>query len=147
MVLYGNGGGSLMGEKAQGIYKVCPQKLQPLLILWEQSMWHQCNLAAKESRLECVCVNNDNFTVQSLTVVDAIEWACVLCGHHIQNDWASRATKLQLILCEAWTFLHGNYWDDSEGCSCGQLVIGSFITTKHPLMHHLSCRVFWWDIK
>ena len=23
--------------------------------------------------------------------VEAIEWACVLCGHHSQNDWASRA--------------------------------------------------------
>ena len=26
-------------------------------------MWHWCNLAAKESRLECACVNNDDFTV------------------------------------------------------------------------------------
>ena len=33
----------------------------------------------------------------------------------------------------------GNYSDDSEGCSYGQLVIGSFITTKCPLMHHISC--------
>ena len=32
-------------------------------------------------------------------------------------------------------FLHGNYWDDSEGRSYGQLVIGSFITTMH---HHAS---------
>ena len=24
---------------------------------------HQCNLAAKESGLECACVNNDNFTL------------------------------------------------------------------------------------
>ena len=28
--------------------------------------------------------------------------------------------------------------DDSEGCSYGQLVIGSFIKTMHPLMHHIS---------
>ena len=26
-------------------------------------MWHRCNLAAKESGLECACVNNDDFTV------------------------------------------------------------------------------------
>ena len=32
--------------------------------------------------------------------------------------------------------------DDAEGCSYGQLVIGSFIATMHPLMHHVSCRVF-----
>ena len=32
--------------------------------------------------------------------VDAIEWACVLCGHHIQNDWMNRAMKLyQILLC------------------------------------------------
>ena len=30
----------------------------------------------------------------SVGVVDTVEWACVLCGHCIQNDWASRATNL-----------------------------------------------------
>ena len=78
-------------------------------------------------------------------VVDTFEWACVLGGCHIQNDWASRATNLCQILCKAWTFLRGNYSDDSEGCGYGQLVIGSSITT-HPLMHHFSCRVFWRNI-
>ena len=37
--------------------------------------------------------------------------------------------------------------DDSEGRSYGQLVIGSFIMTIWPLMHHVSCRIFWWNIK
>ena len=58
---------------------------------------------------------------QSVGVVDALEWA--------------------------WTFLWGNYSDDSEGCSYGQLVIGCSITTTHPLMNHVSCRVFLWNIK
>ena len=35
-----------------------------------------------------------------------------------------------------------NYSDDSEGCSYGQLVIGSFIMTMRPLMRHVLCRVF-----
>ena len=61
--------------------------------------------------------------------VDAVEWACVLCGHHIQNDWANRATNLHQILHSAPTFLHGNYSHDSEGRSYGQLGIGSFIMT------------------
>ena len=39
------------------------------------------------------------------------------------HNWASRATNLQLILREAWTCLHRNYGDDSEGRSCGLLVI------------------------
>ena len=35
-----------------------------------------------------------------------------------------------------------------KGRGYRQLVIGSFITTMHPLMHHhVSCRVFWWNIK
>ena len=44
-------------------------------------------------------------------------------------------------------YLYGNHLDDSEGCSYGQLVIGSFITTMCRLMHHVLCRVFWWNIK
>ena len=36
--------------------------VQPLSI-WEQFVQHQCNLAAKEGRLECTCMNNDDFTV------------------------------------------------------------------------------------
>ena len=79
--------------------------------------------------------------------VDPTEWACVLCGRHIQNDWVSRATNLHQILCQAWTFLPGNYSDDSEGRSWGQLMIGSFIMTRCPLMPHVSCRVFWWNTK
>ena len=31
--------------------------------------------------------------------------------------------------------------------SYGQLVIGSLITTMHPLMCHVSCKVFWQNIK
>ena len=34
-----------------------------------------------------------------------------------------------------------------KDCSYRHLVIGPFIMTMHPLMHHISCRVFWWNIK
>ena len=44
--------------KTQGLSR----KVQPLLVWWERFVQHQCNLAAKESGLECTCVNND-FTV------------------------------------------------------------------------------------
>ena len=36
----------------------------------------------------------------SVGVVDTIEWACVLCGCHIQNDWMTRATNLHQIFVE-----------------------------------------------
>ena len=45
------------------IYQVCLENVQPLLIQLEWFVQHWCNLAAKESGLECTCVNNDNFTV------------------------------------------------------------------------------------
>ena len=40
--------------------------------------------------------------------------------------------NLYPILQWAWTFLCGNYSDNSKGRSYGQLVIGSFIMTKAP---------------
>ena len=33
-----------------------------------------------------------------MRVVDTVEWACVLCGHHIQNDWVSRVLNFALSL-------------------------------------------------
>ena len=50
--------------------------------------------------------------------------------------------NLHHIWCEAWTVLHRNYSDDSEGHSSGQLVVGSFSMATYPLMHHISCSFF-----
>ena len=109
-------------------------------------MWHQCNLSAKESRLECACVNNDDFTV---LVSGSSRWyrvsVCTVWLSH--SKWASRTKNLHQVLHEAWTFLCGNCSDDSGGCSCGQLVTGSFIVTTPPPMHHVLCRAFWQNIK
>ena len=44
-------------------YEICLEKAQPLLISQEQFVQHQCKLAAKESGLECACVENDDLTV------------------------------------------------------------------------------------
>ena len=105
-------------------------------------MPHLCNLAAKEDELECTCVNNNDFTVlvsgsgTCLRVSVCTVWPC------IQDDRESRTKNFHQTLHWALTFLHGNYSDDSEGHSYGQLVIGSFITTMSPLMHHISCRAF-----
>ena len=46
----------------------------------------------------------------------------------------------------SWSFVCVKCWDDSEGCSYGQQVIGSSITTTWLLVHHVSCRVFWLNI-
>ena len=50
-------------SKGHLIYEVCPEKIQPLLIWQEWFAQHWCNLAAKESGLECACMNNDDILV------------------------------------------------------------------------------------
>ena len=49
--------------------------------------------------------------------------------------------------CSSVQMTAGNYSDESEGRSSGQLVIGSFTTTTHPLTHHVLCRVSWQNVK
>ena len=55
----------------------------------------------------------------SVGAVDSIEWACVLCGHHIQNGWVRRATDLHQTLREARTSLCGNYLYDLKATAMG----------------------------
>ena len=61
-----------------------------------------------------------------------VEWACVLCGRCIQNAWVEQRICINFCVKLELSFLCGNYWDDPEGHSYGQLVISSFITTMHP---------------
>ena len=46
------------------------------------------------------------------------------------------------IFLVGWEMQH-----DESSRSYGQLVIGSFITSIRPHMHHVLCRVFWQNIK
>ena len=68
-----------------------------------------------------------------------VEWACVLCGRHIQNAWVSLEQWICIKFCIQL--------NDSERCSYGQLVIGSFITTMHPTHASHLVQSFWWNIK
>ena len=58
------------------------------------------------------------------------------------HNWASRATNLQLILREAWTCLHRHYGDDSEGRSCGLLVIPASSSQQPAHASHLCSEFF-----
>ena len=63
-------------------------------------------------------------------------------------SWVCPSRPKQLIRTTTSVFFIGQEMQyDENGRSYGQLVIGSFITTMHPLMHHVSCRVFWWNMK
>ena len=68
---------------------------------------------------------------------------CIAITSKMSEESNKSASNFVLSLNIPW----GNYSDDSEGHSCGQLVIGSFITTMCWLTHLVSCRVFWWNIK
>ena len=112
-------------------------KVQSLLIWWEWFVWHWCNLTAKESGLECACVNSDDFTVLLSGGVDAIEWACVLCGCGIQNDWVEWqicikfCVKLEHSSMETIWIIQkpaalGNWWLADSPWQCTRLCIMSY---------------------
>ena len=62
------------GER--GLTRKSPAIVNIMRMVW----WHRCKLAAKERGLEWVW-----WTIMG--AVDAVEWACALCGCCIQNDW------------------------------------------------------------
>ena len=95
-----------------------------------------------------------------------------MCMHeqwwlHCVHQWGQYTPLSEHVYCETTAFEMSEqveqqicikFWvtlehssaetlDESEGCSWGQLVTGSFIMTMCLLMHHVSCRVFWWDTK
>ena len=83
---------------------------------------------------------------QSVGAVDAVEWACVLCGHHSQN--AERVEqqicirfciKLEHSSMETIQMIQkaaamGNWWLAASSQQCAR--------STCLLMHHVSCRVF-----
>ena len=71
----------------------------------------------------------------------------ILCGCLIQNDWVSRAKNLHQILHYAWAFLFRilfGWFSRMQLWATGdwQLHHGSA-----PTHDHISCRVFWRNIK
>ena len=60
--------------------------------------------------------------------VDTIEWACVLCDHHIQNDWASKAMNLHQFCIKL------------EHSSLETIQMIQEATAMGLLMHHVFCR-------
>ena len=128
-------------------YEVCQEKVQPLLIQQEWFAQHWCNLAAKESGLECTCVNNDDFAVL-VSGGSRYHWVNMCTVWLSHSKWLSEYSKesalnfglsLNIPLWKPFTWFRRP--------RPGQVVIGSFIMTMHLLMHQVLCRVFWWNIK
>ena len=116
------------------------RKIQPLLIERERFAWHQCNVAAKESGLECTCENKDGNRV--LLGTGGRRWPTHVCCVAVTLNMTEYSNKTASNFVLSLNIPPGQVSDDSEGCSYGQLVVDSFIMTMYLLMHHISCRVF-----
>ena len=76
--------------------------------------------------------------------VDAVEWACVLCGCHIQNDWVEQYVCIKLEHSSVETILMvqkatalGNWWLAASSQQCTLSHITSRVeffgeTSNHP---------------
>ena len=111
-------------------------------------MPHWCNLAAKESGLECTCVNNDNFT--ALVSEDGRDLWVSMCTVQLSHSkWVSRETNLhqfcvKLELSSAETIwkcqkaqVRGKWWLAASLEQCAQSYIMFLAeifseTSNHP---------------
>ena len=114
-------------------------------------MWHQCNLAAKESGLECTWVNNDYFTVLlsqwgwymllsehvycvavTFKMTEQVEqWICIkFC---VKLEPSSKETTQMIWKATAM----GNWWLAASSQQCAHSCIMSHVeifdeTSNHP---------------
>ena len=79
--------------------------------------------------------------------VDAVEWACVLCGCHIQNDWVGQRTctkfwvKLEHSSAETIRMTQkaaamGSWWlaASSRQCACSCITSCAEFLVKHQII-------------
>ena len=95
--------------------------------------WWQCNPAAKESRLDCACVNDEDFTI--LTSEGGARHRVRSCAMRpSQSTWLSKESSESVSdFARSLNILHGNSSDDAEGRSCGP---GAY----RQLHHHTPAR-------
>ena len=75
-------------------YEGCPESIRPFWISREPVMWLLCNLADSHKRPYCLSVISHSVVGLVSRRWDIVHWACILCGHRINNDRASRSTNL-----------------------------------------------------
>ena len=113
---------------------------------WERFARHRCDLAAKESGLECACVNNDNFTVlvsgggrrhwvTMCTVWSShskwLQWICIKFRVKLEHS-----SKKTIWMIQKSTAI-GNWWLAASSRQCTRSCIASCAklfgeTSNHP---------------
>ena len=71
----------ILNEHIHGLSGKSPAIVNIMRMVCTTSMW-----PGSQGEWTGLCVNNDNFTVL-VSLFTTVEWACVLCGYCIQNDW------------------------------------------------------------
>jgi len=89
------------------LYEGCPESIQPFWISREPVTWPWCNLAASQMRPYCAAVNSHSAVGLVIRQWDAIDWACVLCDHHIHKSppfqwWFQLWEKPELTGSQIW---------------------------------------------
>jgi hypothetical protein len=70
-------------------------------------MWPLCNLAASQRRIYCASVNSHSPVGLVSQQWDSVDWACVLCDHHIHSDQASRSALSWRCTCPFYSSCEG----------------------------------------
>ena len=68
------------------INKGCPESIQPFWVSQEPVACPWCNLAASQRKPYCASVNSHSPVGLVSRQWDAVDWACVLCDHHIHKS-------------------------------------------------------------
>ena len=81
-------------------------------------MWHQCNLAAKESGLECACVSNENFTalVSGSHRCHGLQRNCIKFCIKLEHSSAETSERIQKDTARGNWWLAASPWQHSHSC-------------------------------
>ena len=72
--------------------------------------------------------------------VDAIEWACALCGRHIQNDWVEQQIYIKFCMKLEHSSTE-TIWMTQKAAAMGNWWLAASLR-QCTITHHVSCRVF-----
>jgi hypothetical protein len=88
-------------------YEGCPESIRPFWISREPVAWPWCNLAASQRRPYCESVNSHFLVGLVSRQLDAVEWACVLCGFRNHSEQTSTSTSSQQCALPFYSFRAG----------------------------------------
>ena len=91
------------------VYEGCLENIQPFWMSREPVAWPWCNLAASQRRPYSASVNSHSPVGVVSRQWDAVDWACVLCDHHIHKDRTSRSASSRQCACSIYSSRAGYF--------------------------------------